>query len=919
MSKVRLYIGGVMLDTPTDFSIRLNKVLASVKKIDSGSAEYSFSFGLPSTATNNKVFGFANALPTRGKFMRRYPAIVDSDEQTVFDGTLTLTQYDAAEQMYTANLVSIKVNTVEDIFGGMTLHDLDWRIPYTGAPTINSMNASDGKVWFPLVAYGVFEKNPVYSDEVADDYTDRLILDETARFYHETFYPSMNLVELVRRLFLHKGYTLTGDIFDDAVLTRIYTSVSLSQSQALDYNYGLPKIGSVDLSVSFSNRTSNNKLVDCLTQKLHFAYHRILPSPHSNGNGTDVMQYEYIDVYNMLSDGGTVTENIDSYIYDCGEHCIVIPADGCYRFELDVTASLDTSWNSGKLNVSRKCWTVDNTGVEDVEYNPDQDLDFICPIEIHLSKNVLNDKGTIELIKGANNRDWRTSSVNHLHTIDKDYETCYPHEMPWMATNPTNVESPYNAGGWSYGSKRSGNTYPMGYIPASGSVFAFDQWVSENFICGFSTYLGQWVAVVKNGKSWYSGKADTTNSLYKSDGYNFREDDYSATHYKPTSRNANDYPDAQNSTVSISGNTLTGKVVCAVWLKKNDILTLNCIHRHWDSQSNLTDYRARYVTNVTARLKMNAFTPRDYSYVLSEGLGYNTPTQFDTELQLGNFLSNERSAADFINDFIRSFNLKYSQTGDTVNISRGKVDVSANGKSVVDIDGKASWKMASWSKADYPREYGVKFADDTESWGYWLTVPPEHRNDYNWKDYGDPGYDIVQVDPDATSSNTVSLQTAVTRYDTFTLDRENQNVPLVMPVIGDYEVLAPGANYGNAMENDCLDKRMRYWFRDKDVKGHVKLVKENETVNIYTPVGEYNNTTLDYKDTEGSLLHRYFNTTMDVRKDIVTVGVKLDAREFYLLSVGANVKFDNSLYRVIEIQGYDPSGRNETTLQLMAL
>lgn len=915
MSRVSLYIMGTQADVDSSFSLRMNRVISDVSRIDTGTADYSFSFGLPSTPLNDRLFGFANALPVQGKFMRRYEASVEAEGVTVFSGTLTLTEYDAASRQYTANLVSVKVNTVEDIFGDMTLHDLDWRIPYEGADTINDLNADDGKVFFPLVAYGVFEKDPVYSDEVADDYTDRLILDDTVRFYHETFCPSLNLVELVRRLFLQKGYTLTGDILDDAVLNKIYTSVSLAQSQQLDYNYGEPKIGSVDLSVTWSNRDGSSKLHDCLTQELEYPYCHVLPDLHAGGNGTEVMQYEYVDVYNMLADGGTVTENIDSYLFDEGERCIVIPADGCYRFELEVTAELDTTWNQNGLSVVRKVWDVSSVPtVGETNFSPALDISEICPIEVHLSRNVLNDSGTVELIKGKNNRDWRNAP-----TVTEDYETCYPHEQQWQSRNPTDVQSPYNQGNWNLGSQRNPNTATRqyGYMPSAGSVFAYDPWVSENFICGFSTYLGPTVAVQKNGRSWYPGKVDHTNSLYNSAGYSFKRGNNNSQVYEPTPRNANAYPGADDCSVSISGNTLTGKVVCAVWLKRNDILTLNCVHRHWEPQSTTTDYKARYATNVTARLKMNSFTPRDYSYVLSEGLGYSTPTEFDTDLQLGNFLSNERTAADFVNDFLKSFNLQYSQTGTTVDISRGKVDVSSDGKAVVDIDGRCSWRRASWARADYPREYGVKWAAEMESWGYWLTVPADRRNDYNWKDYGDPGYDLVKVDPDSTSSNVVSVQNAMTWYDTFTLDREGQYLPLDLPVIGDYEVLAPGADYAEAMKKDCLDKRMRLWFRtEQEPAGEVTIQNTAELVGIYLPAGETDGVRLDYKDSPGSLLRRYFNTSMDIRSDVVSVGVRLTAREFSLLSAGALVKFDRSLYRLLEISGYDPSGENEATLTL---
>lgn len=910
--KLELYVSGKQVDVGEGFSIRMNRVVADPSKIDSGTAEYSFSFTLPSTPLNDRIFGFANSLPVRGKFTRRYDAVVMAAGEEVFSGTLALNSFDAESSEYSVNLVSVKINTVNDIFGDMTLHDLDWRIPYNGAPTINSMNASDGKVYFPLVAYGVFEKDPVYSDEVADDYTDRLILDDTARFYHETFVPSMNLLELVRRLFAQKGYVLSGDIFDDKVMSNIYTSVSLANDQPLDYNLANSKIGSADISVTWSNWKSEGVLYDGVIRDLNYKYCHVTPDGGQaildNYHGTPPMQWEEIDVYNMFADGGRVTENIDSYLFDEGEQCLVVPADGCYRFDLEVTATLDTTWNGGKVNVARKVMTFSQyPTIETENVNLNQEIQYVCPIEIQLTRNTLGDEGDMELIKGPHNRDWVGSS-----TAVSNYDTCYPHEMLYDAKNPTDIDPENNITGDNI------NDRTIGYLPSTGSVFAYDPNVSRDFICGFSTYLGGTAAVTKNNKSWYRGLKDYTQSLYKSGGYDYvKANTYYVSSRVPTSMNMNDYPDAPQCTVSLSGNTLTGHIYCAVWLNKNDILTLNCIHRHWDGYQ--SGYGNKYVTNVSARLKMNSFTSRDYSYVTTRGMGYNTPSQFDTELQLGNFLSSERTAADFVNDFIKSFNLQYSQWGTNVDISRGKVDMSVSGKAVIDIDGKCSWKRASWSKGDYPRQYGVKFSDNTDSWGYWLTVPQDKRNEYNWKDFGDPGYDLVDVDPDSTSTNIVTLQHVMTMYDTFTLDRESQSAALSLPVIGEYEVFAPGANYGEAMKKDCLDKKMRFWFRQGGTGNSVTLVNTDETVGIYVPVGTYEGVTLDYKNRQGSLLKRYFNGDMDITKDIVEVGVRLSPYEWRMLSMGANVKFDDSLWNVLEIQGFDATGANEATLTLIGV
>lgn len=909
-NKTLLYINGEQADTSEGFSLRMNRVMRDVRRIDSGSAEWSFSFSLPSSPTNNRLFGFANSLPVSGKFMRRYRAEVMSGEVTVFSGTLILTAYDAKSSEYTANLVSLKVNTVEDIFGDMTLSELKWGVEYDGAPTIDAENADTGsEVWYPLVAYGVFEKDPVYSDEVANDYTDRLILDSTVRFYHETFLPSLNLVSLVRRLFEQKGYTLTGDIFDDAVMRRMYTSVSLASQQPLDYNYGNPKIGACDLSVSWSNKQGRT-LRGRLVQPLSYPYCVVYPPAHAGGDGMVHCQWEDIDRYNMFE--GDVTENEDSYLFDPGERCVVVPADGCYRIELDVTATLDTSYNGGYLNVLRKQWTTASTpSIEEVDWRVAQDFSEICPVEIQLTRNTLNDEGDIELIKGKNNRDWRETPTTPI-----DHETCYPHEQLWQSRNPTDVEPPYNAGRWG-GSERDGHVSKYGYFPSAGSVFAYDPFVSDKFICGFSSYLGATCAVMKDGRSWYPGHRGVQHSMYPSAGYVFRSGNTSSTVDEPTGHDLNTYPGAPQCSVSVNGNTLTGKVVCAVWLNRNDILTLNCVHRHWDEQDTLTGDRARYVTNVTARLRMDSFTPKAYEQVRAENLGYSSPTGFDTELQLGNFLSSERKAADFINDFIRAFNLQYRQTGSTVDISRTQVASKAAG--VVDIDGRCAWTSAEWSRAEWPRETGVKYSVDENSWGYWTTVPKDRQDERDWKRYGDPMYSLVTVDPDSTTTNVVTIQTSPTYYGTFTLDREGQNLPLTMPVIGDYEVLAPGADYDEAMQKDSLDKRLRLWFRPEDgtAKATVSLASGDETVDIYLPEGGCMGTEMSYKADGGTLLDRYFSTDMDITKDVVSVEVRLTAEEFARIGDGWRVKFDGDLYECLSVDGFDPSGANAATLRLM--
>lgn len=909
-----------MLDISDDTSIRLNRSLYDPTRINATATEYSFNFSLPATPVNNKVFGFANALPVRNKFSRMFSGQLYSGELLLFDGTLLVNGFDDDEKTYECNLVSIKVKTVDDIFGDSTLYDLEWYLPYDGTPTINSTNAEDNSdVYFPFVAYGVFEKNPFFSDEVANDYTDRLLLDNTTLFYHETFVPSVNYLDTVRRCFEQKGFDLTGDVFQDEVLRKMYLSVSLPTDQIPVYNLANPKIGSVDISVAWSNsgRTSN-ALADYLEQDLEWPYARLRPPAHGGGSAENpIFHYKTVEFYNAFDrEQATVTENIPSYLFDAGEQCIVIPADGAYRFELEVTATLDTSYHSGKITGSTTFWSGQEANTNDYDIVYTQNILETCPIEVQLVRNVVNGDNDIELIKSKNNYIYRQTTLSGMS--GETVVTCYPHENCQQQDCPS---KPTESGiGWQWGSdRRTGHTANWGYVYNDGDIMGYDPRVSPNFICGFSTYGGANMAVMKNGRSWYRGERNSRNSFYVQNGYSQLTSDGTTQ----TAYGSNTYNDAPTSSVSINGNTLTGHIYCTVWLNKDDLVTLNVIHRAYDEGLSASTNSNRYKTSLNARVKMNALTPNDYARAREDNLGYLSDSQYDYDLRIGNFLSSGETMSSFVNNFISSFNLDYQQVGNTVTLNRGKVNLSQP-RHFIDLDGTSAWIGQSWSKINFPRTMGVKYSVDVGEWGYWTTVPSEHRNDYNWKDFGDSGYTIVQLDPNGTSSNEISNNFSYCWYQPFTLvdyesdgETESGRTALLLPVIGKYESLAEGADYEEAMKDDSLSMKMRAWFRGTSSGKQVKIQNEDEYAELYIPEGSFVDTLMNYKDEAGSLLRRYFNVINDVGLDEVEVECYLTPMQYQQLINGADVKFDDNLYSVSEVSGYDPTGEESATLTLV--
>jgi len=158
---LELYVNGELIElvSQESLNLRINNILFDPTKTTTTQAEYSYSFDIPSTPNNDRILNYANNLSRINKFHARYPSQVYADGHMIFDGSLTIQKYSAKDKMYTCNLVNIKINTLEEIFGDMMMTDLKWEVPFDGAPTINSVNSDyTTKYYFPLVSYGVFQK-----------------------------------------------------------------------------------------------------------------------------------------------------------------------------------------------------------------------------------------------------------------------------------------------------------------------------------------------------------------------------------------------------------------------------------------------------------------------------------------------------------------------------------------------------------------------------------------------------------------------------------------------------------------------------------------------------------------------------------------------------------------------------------------
>lgn len=952
--EVSIIINGEKVDiySMETLNLRINNVVFDPVSIQSKTGEYSFSFELPATPKNNKIFNFANNSSKLNKFNTRYNCEVIANGVNIFTGVLRLT--DTQTKNYKCNLVNIKIYNVEDIFGDMVMSDLDWQIDFDGTSTINSVNQSlDSGYYFPLACYGAFQKDPkaTYNGEI-NEYTDLLTIDYYNKWYWESFHPSLSLLETVKRLFNQKGYTVTGDIFNDKAMKKIYMSEYIDTSQDPAYNINKPKIGELYVSGIFSNSGNldgsttttptnprgNTKIVTSSFSDLTFPVDQVYE---------DTYQWDRIcwsDVFGVRGDSAKhqfITPPTNNYIYRQNSPTnssgfIYIPADGLYTIELTIPfVTIDEEETNLKYNKKERVYENNEWTIKEVETNLPRNFDMM-PVEIHLLRN--------------------TNETELINTADKNH-IMYPHEMDYTkykkiqkTTGTTSSSSSGNSTGTNVGGGRGGATTSSSststgsnkggattttYIPdeiyytPKNNTIAYDPYANPNFICGFTT-LNNSPAVIKNGVSWNATVNEYNQSHYRSNGYILRNKDGVETQ-TDYNKNTLQCPNSDYFTV-IGTYKRKGKVTCVVELKKNDRLYLELITRYYYGLTRQTpggsiSNNGTYKVKFAYELKITPYTNKADQYINKQNM-YYLPTQevknnsWGEKLKLGNFLNNKERVTDFINNFIKTFNLEYIQDGNNIILNKSKKNILP--LNYVDIDDRVNTNNVTFSRIDYPNSMQVKWSIDEEEAGAYRSIDTvEHQGADNWKDYIDIGSDKIIMDTtNEALDSTIDSKFSYTWYENFTYMDFNRDTFEENGHIANMRLplIAKDDNFiiqnDEAMKSDGLSLKQRLWFRDKPTQETFRMWN-GEEVEISIPTDTYLDYIINFKNQTGSMLDKFFNIIPMVDSNFVTVECYITPFEYVELKNGAMVKFDTDLYLVSEISGYDPTGNNLTTLKLI--
>ena len=167
-----------------------------------------------------------------------------------------------------------------------------------------------------------------------------------------------------------------------------------------------------------------------------------------------------------------------------------------------------------------------------------------------------------------------------------------------------------------------------------------------------NTYIASVMGITINDATPVFVEPNEYYSFYQCNGYQKKY----YNNWQPSTKNKNSYPDSPQPYFYQYGNrAYCNNINCMVYLNKGDKLQLFGIHREYHDEwlQSVT-----YQTSATVRVSIEAASPKSYNELKASGFGYNTPSDFSTNLKLSEFLNKETKISEWIQSVADAFNFE---------------------------------------------------------------------------------------------------------------------------------------------------------------------------------------------------------------------------------------------------------------------
>lgn len=349
-----------------------------------------------------------------------------------------------------------------------------------------------------------------------------------------------------------------------------------------------------------------------------------------------------------------------------------------------------------------------------------------------------------------------------------------------------------------------------------------------------------------------------------------------------------------------------GEINAIVWLDAGELLTVADVSEEglyrrdgMHTTSGWTNHECFFGLDITPFRIDQDWLKIDMQGHGTAVMNWADPVNFDTDsINLAGFLPADTKVNEYIENFVKAFNLKLSQVSPTAFSLDVKQSKTALTTRSINLDGIASIKDRTNSPLGLPRTYKLGFTVNTDEEGYFLTG-----------DDGGGEYNTGSIE------DTVIEQKSSFSYNWFKPILRG-GVTLQLPVISKHDVWVGGTPYGEAMTKRYTDLAMRFWYMDGFLPGDFTI---NDTPVKFAKVSNSRpDSVLNYKTVPQSILTNYF-TLLGIGSDshYTEAEAYLTPYQYADLDGSLMVSFNSDLYYAAQIDGYDPAAKNKTKLKLI--
>lgn len=340
---IELYISNKLCDLgSSDLAIALKRQFLNPSQLNTKDAQKSYEIVLPATPINNEIFSYVNVEEVGDKFSIYANARLYVGGVLIIDGKFRLSEI--LRNGYKGNLGVPALKSDRDVFGDMLMNNAGtWKIDdFEGFESISEYNQKDNsEVIFPLALYGLLPKTP----NANGDYTAKNLYDDSVLLDIIDFAPSVNCIQMLKKVFANSGYNLSGTALSDDRLTNLY--MSYKNPNDYEFDWGM---GKIDISGKWRHYKGT---ADSFENRY-------------NTNTNESSDWRYmLNLFNSKNNESRIISDTGGHANIKGEKTtLIIPQTGLYKIDMVGTIVMadDNTATGGVVNV--QAGTMNDASIE---------------------------------------------------------------------------------------------------------------------------------------------------------------------------------------------------------------------------------------------------------------------------------------------------------------------------------------------------------------------------------------------------------------------------------------------------------------------------------------------------------------------------------------------------------------------------